>query len=55
MTPNHINALRRFASGKRINHTMTNILIDHGYLAFDTYGSIILTTKATKELQEPKL
>lgn len=51
MTTKHINALRRFAAGKRINCTMRNLLIDYGYLARDEYGSVVITRRGESLLR----
>ncbi|NYI75324.1 hypothetical protein CDUR_03500 [Corynebacterium durum] len=44
-------ALRRFASGRRVSRALTKTLLHEGFIARDEYGSLILTTKGSEALQ----
>ncbi|MDO4630862.1 MAG: hypothetical protein Q4A82_01015 [Corynebacterium sp.] len=52
MNARYLNALRRFAAGKRINNTMMRFLIDLEYIAHDEYGSRVLTRRGVRVLQD---
>lgn len=48
-----LDALRRVAAGKRVNKAMMDYLMDLEYIAYDEYGSLVLTKQGSHMLNHP--